>query len=234
MSDKFGKITHETLQSVRIDPLESGLARFISGAGISPLEFIRLPIEQSLDTVRKKQSAREIICDMLIQGNVLPDNILQKIALFAAREALVVFEGIDPEDKRMRRAIEIKERWLAGEAGDDELAFAQADVRAASEVTSGDAALAARAAVWPLSKFVIGDNERAADRLAEKASVRALTGSSIRAAAGAMAGAASNKIGADKYTAWNSAWDSFYGKLYKTLCEIIEESAEAEKTIKKF
>ena len=43
-----GKITHETLRNLGLDPLDTGLARFIPEKGVRPAKFLRLPIEQIL------------------------------------------------------------------------------------------------------------------------------------------------------------------------------------------
>ena len=141
--EKFGKIRHETLQSAGIDPLKSGLARFIPEEGVTPLEFLALPIEQLLenglvDTPYETVAGTKY--EIFISEGILPEHILHEIALYAARRALPIFEKKHPDDNRPRKAIETKERWLKGEASDEELALARAAAWDATDSVSEAAA----------------------------------------------------------------------------------------------
>jgi hypothetical protein len=50
------------------------------------------------------------------------DRVLQEFALRVAEDVLLLFEAKSPNDKRPRQAIEVKRKWLRGEATDKELA----------------------------------------------------------------------------------------------------------------
>ena len=162
MRESFGIITNETLRQVGVDPLVSGLGRFIPGEGVTPAEFVRLPIEQLLDEAQDRllstfssiNRGAKTGCDLLLSAGILPARILHLVSVYAAREVLPVFERVYPADSGPRKTIEIKERWLAGRASDQEMAAARTRAWsdfAACEVSDDaarSAAWAARYAAW--------------------------------------------------------------------------------------
>ena len=124
MWETFRKITHTTLNSVGIDPLRAGLARFIPEAGVLPVEFIRLPIEPALGDISASlslESGKAVACYILLQSGILPDLILHNFALFMAREVLPIFENEFPDEDRLRNGLDAKKRWLNGNFSDSRL-----------------------------------------------------------------------------------------------------------------
>ena len=116
----MGRVTLKLFKSIGMDPCASGLERFIPQKGISPLEFIRLPIEQHLSEARGNPPAREKVF-LLTRRNILSPKQLHWLGVFAARLVLPVYEKKFPDEELLRKAVETKERWLRGHATDLEL-----------------------------------------------------------------------------------------------------------------
>ena len=204
MSEIFGKITYETLKRFEIDPAKSELARFIPEGGIEAQEFVRLPIEQTLQTIIENAeedyyfTVNELQYNILVSDGVLPDSIAHTIALYAAREVLPIFEKTYPRNTCPRQAIETKEMWLKGEANDEILTAAGTDARFASQsARKGPARPAAMAAA--------GVTNTTARNIAHNVALDA-----ARAAA-------------ESVTA--GCWSEFYTGIFRRLCELIDEAA---------
>ena len=87
--------------------------------------------------------------------------LFQRIALFAAKEVLPIFEKKYPDDKRVRTCIEVTERYLKGKATKEELEVARSAayevVNAASAAGAAGAASAAGVAASAAMKQNIRD-----------------------------------------------------------------------------
>lgn len=81
----------------------------------------------------------------VLRPEMLPEETLGELTCRFAEDVLPIYESEYPGDNRPRHAIEVKRRWLRGEATDDELAEARA---AAEAVAGATARAAARAAAW--------------------------------------------------------------------------------------
>ena len=127
------RITLETLQDYfQIQPGQSTLERFIPGEGLTPGEFIKLPIDTYLGQENESTLAAIKVYLLLFEG-VLPDIVLNRIGIYAARLVLPVYERTYPRDRRPRRAILAKIRLLRGRGNDAQLGEALAGAYAAYE-----------------------------------------------------------------------------------------------------
>ena len=102
------------------------LARFIPDVGVTPLEFIRLPIEEYLSY--NETALAEIKMRILLEEGVLRENEIHKIGLETARVILPFWERIYPDETLPRAAIEAREKWLRGELSDDNMLSIQNDL----------------------------------------------------------------------------------------------------------
>ena len=110
------------------------------------------------------------------------DKTARLFACYCARDVLPIFEKEDPNDNRLRVAIETAERYVNGEADENELGAAWA--------VAGDAAWSA---AW------------SAERYAAWAAAWAVAGDAARSAAGAAAWAVA-WYGAWCAAEWSAAW----------------------------
>ena len=115
-----GKITWQVLREHGIEPAPPGLARFIPEEGVGVGEFLSLPVEQILEQVQDIPGVEKRI-NILFTPDLLPDDVLISMAVFAANFALDIFESEHPQDSRLRVGVEVKERFLRGRAGQNEL-----------------------------------------------------------------------------------------------------------------
>ena len=218
MPEQFGNITIETLKGIGLAPLESGLARFMPAEGVTPPEFIRLPIEQILGESTNERSVEKMALAILLTPKILPALLLEKIALFAAREVLPLLERELIQDERPRQIIQSKERRLQGLAAADagrQNVVSEIDDYANSNDTWTTAHAAAWAAVLAATR-VAGTGDAAPENIARDAienTVRAVS----------------------RASAWDDTWDGagasagipagdlMYTKIYRRLCELIVE-----------
>ena len=221
MREQSGKITHKTLIACKLDPLQSGLARFIPEEGVSPSEFIRLPVEQLL-TRAGRRLPEEINMELLLTEGILPAPILHHIGIFAALEVLPLFESYFPSDFRPRQAIEAKQAWLNRTVTDEDLKDADYELQYLHlQVKEGNVDFNLFKLLW--NKVTGLKNERAI--------VTRRTEVSATVACGAQTD------GSYRYNEaiWESA-DSdahaarrqLYSKAYRRLCEYIETNFRDE------
>ena len=134
-----GKITHDTLRKLDIDPEKTGLARFIPVDGVDAAAFIGLPLEEHLARAKNISSHHWISIKILFSEGILSDEILHRIMIFTASEVLMIFEDKYGADERPLNAIETKKRWLEGAATDQEIDQAKEDANwAVEETLSGE------------------------------------------------------------------------------------------------
>jgi hypothetical protein len=163
MSDK--SINLQIIKS--FNPCEEGLENFIkhhkdfSGSPLELLELENVPVSDKFW--------------LLLRNEFIPENDLHELACKFAESVLHLFEEEYPDDKRPRKAIEAKKKFIKGEISEKEV------------YAAGDAAWAARAAAWD-DASAAGDAARAAawNAAGDASAARA----AVRAAAGAAAGAA--------------------------------------------
>jgi hypothetical protein len=98
----------------------------------------------------------------------LTDRQRQEFAVTCARRVQHLMT-----DPRSVAALDTRERWLRGEATDEEMAAAQAAARAAARAAASDAAWAASAAAWDAASDAASDAARDAARDAAWAAERA-------------------------------------------------------------
>ena len=99
------------------------------------------------DVVERAIAIGAIDDALWLAPRVLTNEDAVRYAVFAAREALPIFEAKYPEDNRPRKAIEAAEEWLANPCAETAFAaFAAADAAAYAAFAAADAARAARAA----------------------------------------------------------------------------------------
>ena len=122
MSEKESRnlITHNLILSAGINLEESGLLRFIPENGITPLEFIALPIEAHLEAVRNNFSGEEKIY-IITARKIFPGRVYHQLGLFA-----IGLLGPLLHDRRVRKInpqkiIDAKKKWLQGLAPKDSL-----------------------------------------------------------------------------------------------------------------
>jgi hypothetical protein len=82
---------------------------------------------------------------LVLREEFITEHNLHKIAIYAAKLVLPIFEEKYPDDKRPRQAIEAKKKWLKGKISNEELKKARYDARDAARAAVSDAA---RAAIW--------------------------------------------------------------------------------------
>jgi hypothetical protein len=104
---------------------------------------------------------------LILREEFISERNLHKIAIYAAKLVLPIFEEKYPDDKRLRQAIEAKKKWLRGKISDEELNIASDTAWAASYAawTASDAAndvawaaawaasYNARAAAWAVARY---------------------------------------------------------------------------------
>ena len=103
-------VTRQTLIHCGIDPKKNGLDRFIPEAGISPLEFIRLPIEQNLSESRGFPAIIERLF-ILTRPGILSRETLEEIADHCANVLLREYESRRPRDKYLRDMVGVKKQY---------------------------------------------------------------------------------------------------------------------------
>ena len=118
-------------------------------------------LAKSLGGIRKYGRTKPITLLQILDSNGLDDalwalrccdtdsdgeRLLHEWACWCAEQVLPMFEGRYPDDKRPRRAIETKRRWLDGNASDEELNAACAAAGAAAYAAARAASVAASAA----------------------------------------------------------------------------------------
>jgi hypothetical protein len=86
---------------------------------------------------------------LVLREEFISEHNLHKIAIYAAKLVLPIFEERYPKDKRPRQAIEAKKKWLKGKISDEELKDARNAARNAANDAANDAASdAAWATAW--------------------------------------------------------------------------------------
>ena len=121
LSNQFGRITWNTLRNCGIDPLASGLLRFIPEAGIFPWEFMHLPIAQILEMEKPERSAEATRCEILFSTKRISGGLGHYVGIYAGRLLLPDYEKLYPNDRRLSRALDVKERWVQGRSKDSVL-----------------------------------------------------------------------------------------------------------------
>ena len=89
---------------------------------------------------------------VLFRQDIFTENQLHRIAVYAAKQVLPIYENYYQNDKRPRKAIKAKEKWLKYIISDRELNAA----RAAAGAAAWDAARAAAGAVtWAAARETV-------------------------------------------------------------------------------
>ena len=113
-------ITLSILRKVGVE-IGPGVKRLIPHReGVSPREFIRLPLDSFLEHNRRILAVEYRLRVLLTLG-VLPESICVGVYLLLIDEALSVYEYTFPGDPRIRRALEVWVSWSRGEVNDEEL-----------------------------------------------------------------------------------------------------------------
>ena len=196
-----GIVTWKHIEKCGINPVDAGLARFIPESGVTPLEFIRLPIEQIIKQEKPDKSLHKGLINILVSKNVLPARVLHHIGLFTARELLPIYENELPDDSRLRRAIGIKERWI--KAG---MKRGKNDKDLSAAIESAGAAYTDTWRSWRTWSGISMEARRAAEAIQKSLDKNPNQAASI----------APGKVSA-----------RFHKKIYAYLCELIETESQA-------
>ena len=94
----YPKITRTHFKRSGFNPNNSGLSRFIPDAGVSISEFFDLPIEPFLEAVKPEQSAVESRVEILIYNYILPEDFIDKIAMYSTRAIMTLSTHLDDSD----------------------------------------------------------------------------------------------------------------------------------------
>ena len=105
-------ITLSTIKYAGVDPVRAGFARFIPAEGLSPRDFLNLPLQPYLDHISRTQSAAEISLRIFLSSGFITNSLLHETMLFMGRLALPVLESYYPNVDLPERAIELKAAWL--------------------------------------------------------------------------------------------------------------------------
>ena len=124
-----------------------------SDEGMRRLEYYNRKLggkANALDILRLRRiPARDRLWTVL-REDMIPAAILHEFGCWCAEQALLKIANPDP---RSVQAIEVKRRWIRGEAADDELAAARDAAWDAARAAAWDAArAAARAAAWAAAR----------------------------------------------------------------------------------
>ena len=136
------------------------------------LQYAKGPMLALVEVSKTEDSQDDKVCvaSMTMLKAVNVERALHELACTYAEDVLPIYEKDYPKDKRPRKAIETKRKWLDGKATDRQLAAA----RAAAGATAGDAAWAAAVdAAWAAARAAAGDAARAAAWAAARAAARA-------------------------------------------------------------
>ena len=149
------------------------------------LQYAQGPMLALVEVSKTEDSQADKVCvaSMRVLKAVNVERALHELACTYAEDVLPIYEKDYPKDKRPRKAIETKRKWLDGKATDRQLAAARA--------AAGDAA---RDAAW--------DAARAAARAAAVDAARDAAGAAAVAAAWAAA------VDAPVDAAWDTARDA--------------------------
>ena len=118
-------IDQELLTFCGLDPHALGFHRFIPPAGLSPAEFMTLPIDSYLTETTYPRLA---LLGVLLRYDSIPRPTLERIALGGAELLLPVFERVNRRTPVLRRAIHRKIAFLEERAYNDEGKVTAADL----------------------------------------------------------------------------------------------------------
>jgi hypothetical protein len=142
----------------------------------------------TLEDIWKNKSKFDSLNDLfwlILREEFISEENLHKIAIYAAKLVLPIFEKEYPDDKRPRQAIKAKEMWLKGKISDGELDIARdaawdAIRNAVRDAASAAAGTAARTTAWATARAAAWATARAATWTAARAATWTAAGAAAR------------------------------------------------------
>jgi hypothetical protein len=189
------------------------------GQTLTAARLVECASPRALDALQR--SPGTIICRIDSSGTVLAvadaTKTLHEFACWSAEQALLQ-AGHEP-DPRSWAAIEIKRKWLKGEATDEELDAARDaawdaewEANSTSDVALAAASAAARDAAWTVARVTASDAARVITTAAARAAVSVTASDAVWGAAWA--------------AGWDAARDVQNAKLEEMLNDLLKEGAK--------